>query len=409
MCKHPVAVSIWVRPAELSLQSDAPQQGFGPPFGCRLIFALGAMQTMLPTLDSEILATIKRPLSHVGIRALRAFLGLPHLEGWRPPDLYYQRLSQIFDIGLPLSFLDGNQSGRRHRDELGRAVSRNEATPTSIMSEIHAAAVLTHWGANVQFIPVSKTPTPDLEVVWGSERPLTVEVVRAETKDLHEEVKCGLESFVGALQPGDVEWNLACFVADASKASDLNEMLEAAIRLRCNENAEEPGRWSVKAVPLVLRDEVLGGRTDELHGPSWWPSDEPEYLATATMIGMNKNPVIRIASLVPQTSYLNPIDRKASSGQHKNGCPYLIACEVTNLPRAHERVVHELGNYFKIWPHVSGVLLYELRFWAGVEKKEWVLSLHHNSFSTHPLPQRMSDFEGGKRFSVVSQLLERLD
>lgn len=92
----------------------------------------------------------------------------------------------------------------------------------------------------------------------------------------------------------------------------------------------------MKAVALEQRDEVVGTHSLELFAPDWWPSDEPSYFATGTLLGATGNPIVLIRSLVPLASYMNPILRKATSGQRRLGNPYLIAVDVSELPRAHE-------------------------------------------------------------------------
>lgn len=357
-------------------------------------------------LRDRILAAIPHPLTKLGTKALDSFLALPLVEGWCPKNMYLDELSSVFDVGLPFSFLAGNATAEAHRRQFGVAVSRGKRAPASLSSEVHAGALLSNWGANVKFVPRQAHPTPDIEANWDDQVTLDVEVARGETRQLHKAVQSGVETFVGALQPGDVAWNVVGFIADASNAVDLAAMFEAAIALNPGQCAEEAGRWCVQAVALERRDEVVGAHSAELFGPGWWPSDAPNYFSTSTLLGATGNPVVLLRSLVPLASYTNPILRKATGGQRRPGNPYLIAVDVSELPRAHERIVNDLIGYFKIWDHVTAVLLFEPRFYIGVERKEWVVSIHRNPSATNVLPPHFAALSSRDKFTVDFTLSE---
>lgn len=341
-------------------------------------------------LRNRILGAIPRPLTEIGDRALESFLGLPHVDRWNPNNIYLCELSSVFDVGLPFSFLQGNTTAEAHMRKVGAAISRGASAPSNLLSEVHAGALLSHWGADVSFVPRQGTPTPDVVATWDDGVMVDVEVARGETRQLHMAVQNGIGAFAGALQPGDIAWNVMAFMADASISEDLAAMFEAATILHPEQSAEEYGKWYARAVPLSQRDDVVGARTIELFGPAWWPDNEPCYFATGTLIGSTGNPVVQLRSLVPLASYMNPVLRKADSGQRRHGNPYMIALDVTELPRAHERIVDDLRGYFEIWNHVSAVLLFEPRFYTGFERKEWVVSIHRNPDATIPLPNHLA-------------------
>lgn len=357
-------------------------------------------------LRDRILAAIPRPFTEVGTKALESFLDLPFIKGWRPKNMYLRELSHVFDVGLPFSFLKGNPTAESHRRKFGAVLSKSERIPASLSSEVHAGALLSYWGANVKFVPRQANPTPDIEANWADGLVLDVEVARGETRQLHMAVQSGVEAFVGALQPGDVAWNVAGFIADASKSEDLAAMFEAATILRPGQCAENDGSWCVRAVSLDRRDDVVGAHSVELFRPSWWPSNEPDYSATSTLIGAAGNPVVQLRSKVPLASYTNPVLRKANSGQRSPGNPYLIALDVCELPRAHERIVNDLSGYFTLWNHVSAVLLFEPRFWIGFERKEWVVSIHRNPSATMSLPTHLSALADRGRLSIEFALTQ---
>lgn len=355
-------------------------------------------------LRERLLAAISHPLNERGALALEAFVALPGVDTWNPANIHLAEVSMAIDVGLPFSFLRNSPSAAGHRAQWGAAVGRGERYTHSLASEVHAGALLSLWGADVEFIPRRSDPTPDIAATWNSKDVLDVEVARGETRQLHLAVQRGVAAFSGALQPGDVAWHILGFIADASVSADVEAMFEAATRLRPDETSEVAGNWYVRAVPLDRRDDVVGAHSVELFRPSWWPVDQPTYFSTSTLVGSRGSPVVLLRSLIPLASYMNPLLRKASSGQRRAGNPYLIAVDVSDLPRAHERVVDDLRGYFSIWEHVSGVLLFEPRFYIGANRKEWVASIIRNPSATVALPSDLAKLADRGRFSVEVSL-----
>ena len=358
------------------------------------------------SLRDRVLSAVYKPLSKIGTETLDSFITLPFVDGWHPKNMYLGELSEIFNVGLPFALLAGNASADAHRQEVGAAISRGERVKTSLLSEVHAGALLSNWGAKVKFVPRQTYQTPDIEAQWGDGVAVDVEVARGDVRQLHKSVQSGVEAFAGALQAGDLEWNLVGFIADASNPVDLSAMFDAAIKLLPEQYAEDAGRWYVRAVPLEQRDEVVGAHSTELFEPSWWPDQEPSYFSTSTVIGTSANPVVLLRSLIPLVSYTNPILRKATGGQRRPVSPYLIALDVTDLPRAHERIVNDLVGYFQIWDHVSAVLLFEPRFYLGIERKEWVVLILPNPAASIALPPQLAAITDQGKFTVEFMLSE---
>ena len=130
-------------------------------------------------LRRRINDALPRPLSEIGAAALEAFLALPGAGAWRPDRLWLKELSYVFDIGLPFALIGDNPSAKWHSLRVGEAVRFGEQPEPSRWSEIHAAALLTRWGAEIRFVADPKVPTYGLEVRLGSGETLDV-VIRAD-------------------------------------------------------------------------------------------------------------------------------------------------------------------------------------------------------------------------------------
>lgn len=356
----------------------------------------------MDSLNNRIRSALPFPLSEIGETALESFLALPGATEWNPSNLFLAKLSMVFDIGLPFALLGSNPSAETHRQEIGKAIASENYASLSCWSELQAGALFSNWEAKVSFIKrVKGVRTPDLEAEFADAVVLDVEVTCGEIPQLHKAVKDGIENFAGALHPSDIDWNLNCFMVDASNVDELTAVFNAAVELRPNEIKEEPGRWAVRAVPLEQRDNVLGVNANKMFAPEWWPSDEPSFFVTSTVLGTTSgSQVILLRSLVPTTSYINPIRNKADRYQGNLEHPYLIALDTYEMPRAHERIIGDLNSYFANWNHISGVMLFESRFSTLVGSNEWIVSIHANPHARLSLPEEVARMADGKRRSV---------
>ncbi len=319
---------------------------------------------------------------------------------WNPEKILLGELSFVFDMGLPFALLGNNPSAEVHKKKVSDAIQSGQSPREYLWSEVQVGALFSNWGKKVSFVKEGATTTPDLEVTLDNGMIVDVEVTRAEIIQMHEATRNGLANLAGALRAGDVEWNVVCFFADASNPGDLYAAFEAAIALRPGDIKESRDRWAVRAVALERREEVVGAEFKQLFGPSWWPLDEPCYLVNSTLVGPRIPPVVALYSLIPAASYLNPLRRKADTGQRRPGHPYLIALDVTEMPGAHERIAKDLNDYFSIRDHVSGVFLFDSRFWIGCGRKEWAVSVHANPNARFSIPADLTDVSDGQRHSV---------
>jgi hypothetical protein len=128
-------------------------------------------------LRRRILEALPRPPSQMGEAAVEGFLSLPGASAWRPERLWLKELSYVFDIGLPFALIGDNPSVKMHGLRVGEVVRFGQYPAKDLWSEVHAAALLSGWGAQVQFAPDAKTHA--LEVQLGGGETVDVEVVRS--------------------------------------------------------------------------------------------------------------------------------------------------------------------------------------------------------------------------------------
>ncbi|MDD5229191.1 MAG: hypothetical protein PHD53_10320, partial [Methylococcales bacterium] len=222
-------------------------------------------------MRSEILSTLWQPLTEIGKNALESFIALPQIENWKPERWLLGELSQVFDVGLPFALLKDNESLTEHKNCIGNAIGQNQQIPISDFSELQVAAILSNWNANVKFLPRSNFKRmPDIEAFWNNDCITDVEITRAKIRQPHQAIQDNLKIFSEAVRADDFNWNIICFMADASNSEELNLVFDVFTKLQLGQNAEHFGRWYVQTVPIEQSDDVVGANVIELFAPTWW-------------------------------------------------------------------------------------------------------------------------------------------
>lgn len=340
-------------------------------------------------LRRRIVEFCNRELTAIGDLALSEFCRLPGSETWNPEDFMGVHLDFVFNHGLPLALIANNQSAGLHRREIAAALFNGAEFSKSRWSEIHACALLTHWGFEPTFVRETDVRTPDLELLLDCGAAVDVEVARAEFRTEHRVAFDQLRDLLGAMGPADIACDLLLVFQDASNLTDVNELFEAAHKLNPGGVAGCDGRWFARALPIG----AMGVASDaaERFGPKWWTRG-PCLTSNSILLGgaNHATPTIQILSKPPAACYEGPIARKANSGQGRDGHPYLIAVDMTSLIGWRDRVDEYIAANFPIWPHVAGVVAFEERFWSGLSGgKLYVAELYVNEQAEFPLPIKL--------------------
>lgn len=346
----------------------------------------------MESLHDRVKSFLNCQLTQTGEEALAAFLALPGVEKWDPENVWGLEVDRIFFFGLPFSIIGDIPSAHDHRVKVGKNIIGKSGLTPSDISEIHIAALLSHWCLKPTFVKTNRGKTPDLECQSRAGSFFDVEVVRADQRHEHKKLQDGLDNFAKALLPSDIGWNIACFMADASNDQELSDAFDAAARLAPGESAGVNRRWMVVAVSLADSPEFV--TQAQLFEPEWWTKEDPAYWVNSVLLGLAGYPSIVVRSQVPLIKYVEPIKRKAERSQGRKERPFLIALDSTELPRAHDRIPPELDSFFSLWDHVSGILIFERRFWTGWEKKAYLCSVHPNPHAHIQLSEDLSRLAG---------------
>ncbi len=115
-------------------------------------------------LRRRIHESLPRAPTPVGESAIEGFLSLPGASAWRPDRLDLKELSYIFDMGLPFALIGDNQAGKALGLHVGEAVRDRRLPEALLWSAVHAAALLSGWGLQVQVTSSATASLPQFEV-----------------------------------------------------------------------------------------------------------------------------------------------------------------------------------------------------------------------------------------------------
>jgi len=115
-------------------------------------------------LRRRILESLPRPPTPAGEAAIEGFLSLPGASAWRPDRLGLMELSYIFDIGLPFALIGDSPTGRALGLHVGNAIRDGRHPEPRLSGAVHAAALLSRWGVQVEIISSATAPLPQFEV-----------------------------------------------------------------------------------------------------------------------------------------------------------------------------------------------------------------------------------------------------
>jgi len=127
-------------------------------------------------LRQRILGALPGALSGVGERAVEAFLALEGISMWRPARLGVLQLSFVFDIGLPFALIGENPSAKPLAMRAGDTARDGRYPEPDVWRVVHAGALLSHWGAAINFVTDAASTSVRLEVALPDSGTLEVQV-----------------------------------------------------------------------------------------------------------------------------------------------------------------------------------------------------------------------------------------
>lgn len=346
-------------------------------------------------IGNALREAIREPLGPMGQRALEAFVRLPGIHRWRPDALLLGEISAALDVGLVAAHVSNSPAANAKLEEVSDAFVASSHTDwrNSTWSEMVVAALLAARRASVEVQPrVPGARTPDLRVRWSETSDVMVEVSRATPRRRQQAVASGLQELALVLPPGDLNCHVVCHMADAADPADQSAVLDALTRLQPGVRLDNPGRWSV--VGVEIEAEISDRDLRLAHRPQWWIDDAPCAIASSVRLGQRPPPRVVLMSAIPVEPLFGTIQNKADRPQHRDGLPFVIALDATELVRPARQVETELAGFLPLWDHVSAILVVQTRFFTGHGRKGWQWTLVGNTNASVPLPRAVTQALG---------------
>lgn len=347
-------------------------------------------------LHKKIQDFTQQLLTPLGRRSVDAFEALPVAPLWAPNSFLAIEVSKVLDIGLPLSLIGDSEHSTKIKatlsENLEGKLQTSDTDYQSTLAEVHACALLNALGLPTDFVPRAAHKTPDLRLL-SDQVQVDVEVAHAESKAVHEEARRHLQDFIGGIQPGDLDHDIAFFFVDVNDATHRGQAFDAAMTLKAGKVITDDKCWLV-ATFCDTDENDFHAKLPALQ-PSWWPEHSASFVVTGVRTGSPPR-YVYFKSAPPRADYINPLRRKAEKFQGTAGVPFLIALESSNLPNVYGQIENEVAPYWKLWDPVSGILVFEPRFWTMGTHKSYIWKLLRNPYASKPLPLSFPTSTGDK-------------
>jgi hypothetical protein len=350
------------------------------------------MNTIQP--DSPLLIWVKQHIQG-DFRDLRLLTdrvrSLPNLSDWVPDPEIFKGTNLVLGRISNDSF--------RPLLELVAQSLKTDSFSKSNFAELGAAALIRPWCDEVVYIlKDSSQRTPDLKATLG-ENILEIEVTTADEKNEQVSRRDAVAELAGKMVNLSVNGHLSVYILDSLKKDEDIEILRAAstLTLACD-TAEVPDRWYIQL------GEPRPNGTFEIAGkpPPWWSTQYATPASLRTSCSIEGTKIVTTSSVevrwgLSTKSYINPlskkVDRPQSSGKH----PFLIAMDATSLPGALKWYEDYLPNYWNLWKHVSGIVIFQ-RATRGLDALLWEYKLFLNPYCETPLPSLFLQRSSGKEW-----------
>jgi hypothetical protein len=345
---------------------------------------------MSKLLESVEKVVYGKTTPHVS-NSVRALEELPGLQDWSPTISDLMSVAQIVSWGFPLSFVQDNESFDQLRGRIGAAISKNGVPNSSDLSEISAVALACACGATkAENVNWGVTRTPDFLIGWDNDV-IEMEVTRAGQKqtyiDRQELARKVSEELHAISQPFD----LIVHIADDLSDKEVSNLKDATAKISLSDEIESPHKWSVAGAPITRQPGVLFTAGQHEKFPSWWPAGSVNSFCNMGFIdavdSTTASPQVKVTYGVPVTRYINPIQRKARRAQGSGTLPFIVALDVRDLHGAFKEFRRIMPDYFKIWPHLSGVLIYTPILEMPLRRLGWKMELLVSTQAENPLPE----------------------
>jgi len=347
-------------------------------------------------LWQEVAPAFLAPTNSTIEDSVRAVGELPGIDAWDHSVKHPADAMRIVRWGLPLHLIRSEGSFDDLRTRISREIGARGAPTEADLSECEAAGLLVLVGARVEYLEQSGDGrVPDLLSHWPGGEQVEVEVTLAEEKYAQRTRRDAVVPLGEALEGLKLPYDLFVHILDTISPAERKDVIAAAATLSAGGIAEQPQRWHIRAESVPDRDPGAIYVAGQDHQPPEWFGREfavPFFVRgiATTPDQTRPNPRIHIYWGLSTAGYMNPLAKKASRFQGSGTKPFIVAIDVASIPGARRFYENDLGNWFSLWGHVSGVLAFELQT-NMVSKIFWTWQFLENPHALTPITQALRE------------------
>lgn len=324
--------------------------------------------------------------SPLGLQSMTGYVSrLPGLANWVPAEGGIHLLD-VLCLAATLSRVDSVACASLV-SKVAQSILQNGHSDPDDMAELTAAAFFQEWSSQVRCISRQKSKkTPDFEVMISGEA-IEVEVTNSDQKQEQAARQSTARHLAKRLQGLPLDNGFRVRFVDQLSEQEIENLLASASKLVCGTSSQVINRWYVEAVAPDTQPQPPSSVLQ------WWESEyaTPAMMHTTVIQSFGKTPSIStprnldIQWMLSTASYLNSLSKKCEAEQASGTKPFIVVCNVTQLPGAFGWYEANLMPYLTKWSAaISAVMLIR----QGVEHLDtlrWEFRLFVNPNATLPL------------------------
>jgi hypothetical protein len=334
--------------------------------------------------------------------------GLPGLDSWVPEDGGMQVLA-VLSLGAAISRVDQLECEQLLKRIAKSVLSSGRPSPEDV-AELNSAALLSVWANRVGKVFTKKgEKTPDFEADVGGTT-VECEATNSERKSHHLDLESRSSDLVQRIQSVLHVPGLRVRFTDDADDSDFHDIVAASTYLLPGESRESVGRWFVQAYDAPVQPDEHAGN------PTWWLRQyaQPATLQSSAQVTFAQNSQrvenrssIEVHWTLSTKSYINSLSKKENAEQASGTCPFVVLCDVTQLPGAFGWYADKFAPILSTWSQkLSAVILFR-RGITGFDSLQFEYQVHVNSNAKIQVPTEISLRSSGELtipFNIARQL-----
>jgi len=322
---------------------------------------------------------------------------LPGLDTWVPANDGSQVLS-VLALGAALGRIDQTGCEQLLRKIAGSIESIGHPHKEDA-AELNSAALLSIWSSNVRGVATKKgLKTPDFEAEIGG---VTVEfeVTNSEQKLHQANLQTRALDFVQQLQAVVLVKGLRVRFSDEISESEFQDMISQAAQLWPGAVRESVGRWYMRAYNSPIQPDPTDAN------PSWWPQQhaQPALLQSSVQVDFSSESqqadirsAVEVQWCLSTKSYLNSLSKKEGAEQASGTRPFIVLCDVTQLPGAFGWYADNFPSILATWSQrLTAVILFRKGI-TGLDSLQFEYRVHLNTNAQHRVPIPLSVTDRGE-------------